>query len=754
MFATRPLVALLAALLMGACGNGVSEVSTTDNGPRLTTRWTDDISPDRVLPEYPRPQMVRSAWVNLNGTWEYAIHDSEEPRPESFDGPILVPFPVESYLSGVTRAVTAEERLWYRRTFRLAGPLSEISPDPGPDDPRLLLQFGAVDWHATVYVNGQEVGQHRGGYDPFSFDITGALVEGEEQEVVVGVWDPTNEGYQPRGKQVLEPGGIWYTAVTGIWQTVWLEPVPARSIAGLQITPDVDAETLTLQVDVTGGSAGIGGRGAQVMVEAVVLEEGSEVARSAAPPGTPLILPVPGARLWSPDDPFLYDLRVSLATDTVESYFGMRKISVDQDIDGINRLFLNNEPLFHYGPLDQGWWPDGLYTAPTDEALIHDIEITKRLGFNTARKHVKVEAARWYYHCDRLGLLVWQDMPNGNNEGPEGEENFTVEMDHIVDALYSHPSIVMWVPFNEGWGQHDTERYTAWLQERDPSRLVNNASGWTDRGVGHVLDIHRYPGPGMPPLETGRAAVLGEFGGLGLPMRGHLWLDRDNWGYRSYESGSELGDAYAALIYQLRPLIGEGLAAAIYTQTTDVEIEVNGLMTYDREEVKMPRRAMALNELLYETPPSVVPVLPTSREAGQRWRYTTAAPEGEWSQPGFDDSGWRSGLGGFGTERTPGAVVRTRWDTEDIWLRRTFQLSSTDFESLHLRIHHDEDAEVYLNGHPIGAFEGYTAGYAFVPLTEEARQALRTGTNTLAVHVTQTDGGQYIDLGLVDLIGM
>jgi hypothetical protein len=440
--------------------------------------------------------------------------------------------------------------------------------------------------------------------------------------------------------------------------------------------------------------------------------------------------------------------------DAVESYFGMRKISVDQDINGINRLFLNNEPLFHYGPLDQGWWPDGLHTAPTDEALIHDIEITKRLGFNTARKHVKVEAARWYYHCDRLGLLVWQDIPSGTNEGPEGEENFTVEMDHIVDALYSHPSIVMWVPFNEGWGQHDTERYTAWLQERDPTRLVNNASGWTDRGVGHVLDIHRYPGPGMPPLETGRAAVLGEFGGLGLPMVGHLWVERDNWGYRSYESGSELGDAYAALIYQLRPLIGEGLAAAIYTQTTDVEIEVNGLMTYDREEVKMPRRAMALNELLYESPPSVHPVLPTSREAGQRWRYTTAAPEGEWFQPGFDDSRWRSGLGGFGTGRTPGAVVRTVWDTEDIWLRRTFQLSSTEFESLHLRIHHDEDAEVYLNGQHIGAFEGYSVGYTFAPLTEEALLALRLGANTLAVHVTQTDGGQYIDVGLVDLIGM
>jgi len=493
-------------------------------------------------------------------------------------------------------------------------------------------------------------------------------------------------------------------------------------------------------------------------VEAVVLEEGSEVARAAAPAGTPLTLPLPGASLWSPDDPLLYDLRVSLAAeesyDVVDSYFGMRKISVEEDVDGVNRLFLNNEPLFHYGPLDQGLWPDGLYTAPTDEALLHDIEVTKRLGFNAARKHVKVEPARWYYHCDRLGLLVWQDIPSGDNEGPEGEENFAAEMAHIVDALYSHPSIVMWVPFNEGWGQHDTERHTAWLRGRDPTRLVNSASGWTDRGVGHVLDIHRYPGPGMPPLEAGRAAVLGEFGGLGLPVEGHLWVDRDNWGYRSYQSASDLGEAYAALLYQLRPLIGEGLAAAIYTQTTDVEIEVNGLMTYDREEVKMPSGAMALNALLYQTPPSVRPVLPTSREAGQRWRYTTAAPEDDWFAPAFDDSGWRSGPGGFGTGRTPGAVVRTAWDTEDIWLRRTFQLSSTDFENLHLRIHHDEDAEVYLNGQRIGAFEGYSTGYTFVPLTAEALQALRPGTNTLAVHVAQTDGGQYIDVGLVDLIGM
>ncbi|NIM52291.1 MAG: hypothetical protein GTN62_13465, partial [Gemmatimonadales bacterium] len=457
----------------------------------------------------------------MNGTWDYAIRDSAAARPVEFDGHIVVPFPVESQLSGVMRRVAPNERLWYRRTFSL--------PDV-PEGHRWLLLFGAVDWLARVYLNGEQVGEHRGGYDPFTLDITDALIPQGEQELVVSVWDPTDQGDQPRGKQVLDPHGIWYTAVTGIWQTVWLEPVADVHITGLRIVPDVDAGVVTVSVRAANAAGA-------ARVRAVASAEGRPVAQAEGTLAGVVTLRIPNARLWSPDDPFLYDLTVRLEdSDSVQSYFGMRKISVDRAEDGHQRLFLNNQPLFQFGPLDQGWWPDGLYSAPTDEALRYDVEVTRRLGFNIARKHVKVEPARWYYHCDRLGLMVWQDMPSGNNDSDEGKEEFAAELRRVVDALYNHPAIVMWVPFNEGWGQHDTERYVEWLKQYDPTRLVNNASGWSDRGVGDVVDIHRYPGPGMPRLEETRAAVLGEFGGLGLPVEGHLWVNRDNWGYRTYDT--------------------------------------------------------------------------------------------------------------------------------------------------------------------------------------------------------------------------
>ncbi len=741
---------LFAALLVACfCLSAGAEWKPAD-GP-LMTKWARDVSPDNVHAEYPRPQMVRERWLNLNGLWDYAIRPKDDGQPKEFDGRILVPFPVESALSGVMKPVGPDNRLWYRRNFDV--------PVAWGEGIRILLNFGAVDWDTTVWVNGMKVGNHRGGYNPFTFDITHALRPAGPQEIVVSVWDPTDAGTQPRGKQVRRPHGIWYTAVTGIWQTVWLEPVSRRTIEGLKLTPDLDNSTLIVEI----GTKLTRSDNVTVQVSAAgeVVAEAKGLNR--------IEVPIPDARLWSPDDPFLYEVKITLGHfnlpvvhDQVQSYFGMRKISVEKDEEGINRLFLNGEPLFQYGFLDQGWWPDGLYTAPTDAALRYDIEATKRLGFNMARKHVKVEPARWYYWCDKLGLLVWQDMPSGDGYiGPndpdfkrtkESADQFELEWSRVIEAFYNHPSIVMWVPFNEGWGQYDTARIAELTKKLDPTRLVNSASGWTDRGVGDVHDIHSYPGPSAPPVEEARAVVLGEFGGLGLPVRGHTWQDERNWGYRSYETREALTDAYLVLVENLRPLIGGGLSAAVYTQTSDVEIEVNGLLTYDRAMIKMDAaKVRAANEKLYLPPPIIRTVVPTSQDEGQVWRYTTSEPADGWQADEFDDTGWQIGRGGFGTERTPGAVVRTKWDSSDIWLRRSFDLGGSVPPELHLSIHHDEDAKVYINGTLVADVKGYTTGYVQIPLGEKARAALRPNLNRLAVYCHQTTGGQYIDVGLVSI---
>jgi hypothetical protein len=679
--------------------------------------------------------MVRPDWTNLNGLWDYCITAKEAAQPEKWDGQILVPFCVESALSGVMKKVTPQQAVWYRRTF--------ATPE-GWSGKRVLLHFGAVDWEATVWLNGRQVGQHRGGYDPFAFDVTDALKSGENT-LVVRAWDPTDTSYQPRGKQVLKPGGIMYTATTGIWQTVWLEPVPQTYVRWLRIVPDVDASAVRVTVDATGGN-----------VELKALAGDTAVATASGPAGQPIELKLNAPRLWSPDQPFLYDLKIKLSadgtSDEIGSYFGMRKVAVGKDKDGINRLLLNGKPLFQFGPLDQGFWPDGLYTAPCDEALRYDVDTTKRLGMNMARKHVKVEPARWYYWCDKLGLMVWQDMASGNNKGPEGQENFKRELKNVVEAFANHPSIVMWVPFNEGWGQHDTEQIVELIRRWDPSRLVNNASGWTDRKVGDVHDIHSYPGPAMPPVSAERAAVLGEFGGLGLPLAGHTWQAEKNWGYRSFTSREALTDAYVNLLENLRPMIGSGLCAAVYTQTSDVEVEVNGLMTYDRELVKMDlEQIVEAARKLYLPPPIIKSVVPTSQQAAQTWRYTTERPADEWMKPEFDDSAWKSGPGGFGEASTPGTAVRTPWKTPDIWIRRTVDLDRVP-EGLKLLIHHDEDAEVYLGGVAAASPKGYTTSYVPMAISKDARAALKKGRNTIAIHCHQTQGGQYIDAGLVELV--
>ena len=743
------MILLVAVLVVCLCLAAGADWKPAD-GP-LMTKWARDVSPDNVHAEYPRPQMVRERWLNLNGLWDYAIRPKDDGQPKEFDGRILVPFPVESALSGVMKPVGPDNRLWYRRTLDI--------PKEWGEGNRILLNFGAVDWDTTVWVNGMKVGNHQGGYDPFTFDITHALRPAGPQEIVVSVWDPTDAGTQPRGKQVRRPHGIWYTAVTGIWQTVWLEPVNRRAIEGLKLTPDLDNAKLIVEIGTKLTRSDI------VTVE--VWADGEMVAAVQAL--NHIEVPIANPRLWSPDDPFLYDVKITLGHfnlpvvhDEVQSYFGMRKISLEKDEEGINRLFLNGKPVFQYGPLDQGWWPDGLYTAPTDEALRYDVEVTRQFGMNMARKHVKVEPARWYYWCDKLGLLVWQDMPSGDGYiGPndpdfqrtkESADQFELEWSRVIQAFYNHPSIVMWVPFNEGWGQYDTARIAEQTKKLDPTRLVNSASGWTDRGVGDVHDIHSYPGPSAPPVEEARAIVLGEFGGLGLPVRGHTWQDERNWGYRSYETREALTDAYLVLIGNLRPLIGGGLSAAVYTQTTDVEIEVNGLLTYDRAMIKMDAaKVRAANEKLYLPPPIIRTVVPTSQDEGQVWRYTTSEPADGWQADEFDDTGWQIGKGGFGTENTPGTVVRTKWDSSDIWLRRSFDLGGNIPPELHLSIHHDEDAKVYINGTPVADVKGYTTGYVQIPLGEKARAALKPNLNRLAVHCHQTGGGQYIDVGLVSI---
>jgi Glycosyl hydrolases family 2, sugar binding domain/Glycosyl hydrolases family 2, TIM barrel domain/Glycosyl hydrolases family 2 len=720
----------VAVLLFGAPLCASAQIAPS----HLRTRWAADVSPTMPWPDYPRPQLERAAWTNLNGPWEYAITDSGAPQPSRWDGRILVPFPVQSQLSGVQRAVSDSQDLWYRRPF--TAPTSSRGG-------HLLLHFGAVDWDATVWVNGTRVGEHRGGYDPFTFDITNALRTDGPQTLVVRVWDPTDRGPQPRGKQVFKPHSIWYSAVTGIWQTVWIEPVRASYVDDLLATPDIDAGTVTITAHVAGGAP-------DVTVRATATAGSRATATNSAPAGQPIVLHVPNAHLWSPSDPFLYGLTLTLSNgDSVGSYFGMRKISVGTDSTGVRRLFLNHRPLFEYGMLDQGWWPDGLYTPPTEAAMRFDISTMKRLGFNMIRKHVKVEPARWYHLADSLGMLVWQDMPSGDNDTDAGKAEFADELPHVLAALRDHPSIVMWVPFNEGWGQFDTERFVAWIKQYDPTRLVNNATGWTDKGVGDVVDVHAYPGPAMPKLEPNRAAVLGEFGGLGLPLEGHTWLPRNNWGYRTFTDTAALGVAYRGLLDQLRLLEADGLSAAVYTQTTDVEVEVNGLMTYDRAIVKLaPAAASAAADRLYGPMPVIRTVLPTSQDTARVWRYTTTRPPAAWPTAEFDDAAWTQGPGGFGTHGTPGAVVRTTWNTSDIWLRRRFDLRSVPRSPLYWHIAHDEDADLYLNGVLVGQFSGYTTGYVRLPLDARARAALQPGRNVLAMHVHQTTGGQYADAGI------
>lgn len=567
-------------------------------GDKIKTKWAEQINPKNVLPEYPRPQLERTDWVNLNGEWEYAIKPKGQAEPAAFDGNILVPFAVESSLSGVQKEVGENNELWYKRTFSV--PAGWKSKD-------IVLNFGAVDWKADVFVNDILIGSHQGGFTPFSFNITPYLTGKSNQKLVVRVWDPSDKGYQPRGKQTSNPEGIWYTPVTGIWQTVWLEPVATNHITSVKSIPDIDNGTMNVTVGTSAPCCNTS------VVEVKLLDKGQVVASAKGLQGKELRLAVQNPTLWDPANPYLYDMKVSLikdgkVLDDVKSYTAFRKISSKRDANGVMRMQLNNKNLFQYGPLDQGWWPDGLYTAPTDEALLYDIVKTKDWGFNMIRKHVKVEPARWYYHCDKEGILVWQDMPSGDmgnqwaphtyNGGTDKDRsaasvaNYYQEWKEIMDMCISYPSIVVWVPFNEAWGQFDTEKVAEWTKNYDPSRLVNPASGGNHRACGDILDLHNYPGPNMFLYDPQRVTVLGEYGGIGLPLENHLWWNKRNWGYVQFKNSDEVTAEYVKYADDLKGMVDRGFSAAVYTQTTDVEGEVNGLMTYDRKEIKINEAAV------------------------------------------------------------------------------------------------------------------------------------------------------------------
>jgi beta-galactosidase/beta-glucuronidase len=564
---------------------------------QIMTKWADEI--DQANPhchtEYPRPQMKREKWESLNGLWEYAITNDFAKIPNQYEGQILVPFAIESSLSGVKKAFKPNETLWYFREF---------SVPHNWQGNHILINFGAVDWHCEVYINRQKVGFHKGGFDAFTFDITDFLSIESKNTIHVAVQDPTNKGAQARGKQILKPWAAFYTAVSGIWQTVWLEPVSNEYINHLTITPHYDEQTVEIQVFESNSTSEI-----RLMCE--ICEGRSVKISKDGIPNSPMKIKLTNMKSWSPDHPFLYDLKISLKNgpdvlDTIESYFGMRKIEIKNDENKIPRIFLNNHQIFQYGVLDQGYFPDGLFTAPNENAMRYDIDYEKEIGFNMIRKHVKVEPAIWYHHCDKIGMLVWQDMPYGGNlvrgslsqmlfKGKklwvtkEYKKNqivinqFEHELKRMVESLYNHPSVITWVLFNEGWGQHRTVELTDKIREWDNTRLINSASGWVDMKVGDMRDIHKYPGPKIPDIEQDRVAVNGEFGGLGQLIPDHSWVGTRYWAYKTYKTKDELRDHYAMLIDEVVQLKKMGLTTAIYTQITDVEQEINGFLTYDRK---------------------------------------------------------------------------------------------------------------------------------------------------------------------------
>lgn len=579
----------------------------------IKTRWADRVTPENVLREYPRPQMERDVWLNLNGLYDYTVTPLNSDKPKEYDGEILVPFCIESALSGVEKPLSSKELLWYRRKFTL------------PKDyegKEILLHFGAVDWKCRVWVNGIFVGEHTGGYCPFSLKITDAVRFDAENELTVEVYDPTDDGWQQRGKQVLKTHGFWYTATSGIWQTVWIEPVSYAHFKSVKTIPDIDSSSFTVEFETE--------KSENAEYKLVVYDNDNKIIETDVASGQSVN--IPDCKLWSPENPFLYYFQLEMrvngeCVDTVKSYFGMRKFSTGKDENGIPRLFLNNKPYFQKGLLDQGYWCESLLTPPTDEAMIYDIKTIKDLGFNMLRKHIKVEPARWYYHCDRIGVIVWQDMVSGgkyigdfvagvlpnlniplkdnhykifSREKLEWRENFKQELFEMLRTLSCFTCIGCWVPFNEGWGQFDAKEIGEAVKKYDPSRIVDHASGWYDQHGGDLKSIHKYVIPVHLPKLDERPFALTEFGGYSRIVEDHTWNAEKSFGYRMYKDKETLTKAYRRLIEkEIIPLIPKGLSATIYTQVSDVELEVNGIMTYDRELIKIEEAALReLNDKL------------------------------------------------------------------------------------------------------------------------------------------------------------
>lgn len=741
----KSLFLLVALIAVSAC-------AYTPVKDHIMTTWGENMTPETAWQNYPRPNLVRADWQNLNGLWKFAATriNEEMPKDENWQQDILVPFAPESALSGIGRLTEPNETLWYKRTFDL----SEVK-----EGLRYFLNFEAVDWRCQVFVNGLEAtdAPHVGGNVPFSVEVTGLVKEGENT-LVVTAWDPSNTYGQPTGKQSLNPGGCFYTRVSGIYGSVWMETTPKGYITGYNVESDIDKGEAKVTVNCAGDLAG-------AKVTAEVSFGGEKVAEGEiADWSKGLTLTIPEPKLWDVNEGNLYDLKLTLETafgkDEVQGYFGMRKIEFKKDELGVQRIYLNNKKIFMQGTLDQGWWPDGLLTPPSDEAMQYDIDILKEHGYNFMRKHIKIEPRRYYYLCDKAGFPVWQDMVSGGQKPEEKYHIYRAELVEMIKDLRNFPSIVVWIAYNEGWGQPDKEKSvetTKWLKQIDKTRLISETSGWTDHHAGDMKDHHQYPSPLPTPKNDDRLTIVGEFGGLGLFVEGHLWDHEKKWGYRSDANVEDSLKRYAEIMDNLARTSHESFAGSVYTQTTDVETEANGLVTYDRKVVKYPTDKMRemhkrVERIALSTKPMTRKCfMPKGAEEKVVWKYTFEKPQGEWNAPSFNDASWKEGLGGFGNKvivNDLGAKPKTEWDTKEIYLRRAFILKEVPDENVEMDIFYDEDPIVYVNGVEVFKQEGYNQGYTPVLLKkEDVKKIFKKGENVIAIGCKNKNGGAMIDLG-------
>jgi ribosomal protein S17E len=733
---------------------------------QIMTSWANDVTPENVWKEYPRPQMVRTDWLNLNGLWDFEITDRDTNKIAiNYARKILVPFCVESALSGIKETITGKQQMMYRRYFTVPSNWNQKY---------LILHFEAVDYETKVWVDGKYVGMHKGGYDHFQFDITGFLSKEQKHEIKIVVWDPTNEGSQPIGKQSLPAikNVTKYTATSGIWQTVWLEPINDVAIESIKIIPNIDNATISLQTKLVGAT-----QGTRIKIQA--FDQGKEIASSVAADDELVSLQLNQPKLWSPTNPFLYDLKLSLVkdgkvVDEVSSYFGMRKISMGRDQEGYMRILLNNAIIYQLGPLDQGYWPDGILTPASDQALRYDIAYLKKIGANMDRMHMKVQPERWYYHCDQLGILVWQDMVSPtkfiDTKSNLNSSDFELEHNITVDQLYNHPSIIQWVLFNESWGQYDTERLTAALKAKDPTRLVINASGWHDKKVGDIRDFHDYtihPAIALVTKNDDRAMVLGEAGGFDLLIPGHLWTPdlktetklKTDWtiDFKKgvVKSADELIEKYTILLDDLFQLKKYGLNAVVYTQISDVEDEISGWMTYDRKVSKLPDTTFAaLHQQFFKPTITGKYILPLSMNTAQQWNYRFTAPSNDWIK-NTTIADFKLGEAPFGIESNNAHKVNTTWNTNSLFLNKEFTLTALP-SKLSLVACNTGITDVYINGAYVMQFNNFLKNDPEVKISEtllsdKAMKLLKLGVNQLSLKFNFPSVGKpvyYYDFGI------